>query len=179
MPGVSSPIRPWRFFPKVIKGDGCWEWRGKHNAKGYAIYGKTLAHRVAYQLEHGEIPEGLEIDHLCRNRGCVNPAHLEAVPHAVNVERAKRDECRNGHPYVDGSFYTRRNGGKVCKKCLRAAKLRCEPPKTDRRVGHAVTRHTQGGWGCKCGEWLGRTQEAAKEAMRAHRNPDYREEWRP
>lgn len=173
-----APIRPWRYWPNVAKSEGCWHWLGRHNPKGYAIYGKSLAHRVAYRLEHGEIPEGLEIDHLCRNRGCVNPEHLEAVTHAINVERAKQPECRNGHLYVAGSFYVRENGTKVCRVCLRKARLKCDPPATDRRVGHAVTRHA-GGWGCKCGVALGPTQAAARAAMRDHRNSDYREEMTP
>lgn len=169
MAGAPSSIRPWRFLPKVRRAEGCWEWLGKHNKKGYAIYGKTLAHRVAYRLDRGEIPGGTEIDHLCRNRGCVNPAHLEAVSHAVNVARAKRNECRNGHPYIAGSFYVRRNGRRTCKRCRQASKLRHSPRKTDRRAGHAVIRSDLGGWACKCSRWLGKTQEAAKAEMKSHR----------
>lgn len=173
-----APIRAYRFWPKVNKTDGCWTWLGAHNAKGYAIYGRGGAHRVAYRLAKGPIPDGTEIDHLCRKRGCVNPDHLEAVPHRVNVERAKRDECRNGHPYIEGSYHLRRNGTKVCKTCHRRAQRRHEGRQTGRRVGHAVVRHPDGGWGCRCGEWFALTQESARSVVRDH-NPDHDEAWRP
>lgn len=81
-----------RFWSKVEKSSGCWAWTGHKNRNGY---GWTLgpkgkgesAHRIAYELLVGPIPEGLQIDHLCRNRACVNPDHLEPVTQRVNWQR--------------------------------------------------------------------------------------------
>jgi hypothetical protein len=69
--------------------DGCWEWTGNRTGDGYGrLAGRQgLAHRLSYEYHLGPIPDGLEIDHLCRNRGCGNPAHMEAVTHRVNCQR--------------------------------------------------------------------------------------------
>lgn len=90
--------------------DGCWVFTGSRNVKGYGRIGirrpghgrSILAHRLAYELAKGPIPEGLEVDHLCRNRACVNPDHLEAVPHITNVRRGSRatsPTCIRGHAF--------------------------------------------------------------------------------
>src|SRR4051812_43742458 len=93
-------------------GNGCWEWPGARLVNGYGVGVVTLgtlglkprafyAHRVAYEHWCGPIPEGLTIDHLCRNKLCVNPAHLEAVTLAENISRAHRkspdNPCPRGH----------------------------------------------------------------------------------
>lgn len=75
--------------------DGCLVWNGYLNPKGYGSFkltgrGTTPAHRWAYERAHGPVPRGMEVDHLCRNRACVEPAHLEAVPHLINVRRSAR-----------------------------------------------------------------------------------------
>lgn len=119
-----------KFFKKVDKTDACWLWRGNLNPYGYGRFYSTtftsnLAHRVSCELANGPIPAGLVIDHLCQQRSCVNPAHLEAVTQAVNVSRqrffngrAARTHCPQGHPYSEGNLYVRPGGsGRGCRVC--------------------------------------------------------------
>src|SRR5947209_2044527 len=81
-----------RIWSKVEKTASCWNWNGS-KLRGYGLFrvhspqSMTYAHRFVYESIVGPIPEGLELDHLCRNPSCVNPDHLEAVPHKVNVLR--------------------------------------------------------------------------------------------
>jgi hypothetical protein len=112
----------------VMDGD-CWMWTGPSNPGGYgtaAFEGqKTTAHRVLYQLIKGPIPEGMDLDHLCRNRLCVNPEHLEPVTRGENLTRGFMARgCRNGHPATDDNIsIVRRSDGSVelrCKICHRA-----------------------------------------------------------
>lgn len=84
-----------RFRSKyTIETGGCWVWTAYRNDAGYGIFRvgqrNQKAHRVSYELHVGPIPDGLQLDHLCRNRGCVNPAHLEPVTSKVNTERGDR-----------------------------------------------------------------------------------------
>lgn len=83
-------------YTTPLDGNRCWPWTGWFNANGYAMLsfrtkqGRTRrAHRIAFELLRGPIPEGLELDHVCRNRGCVNPWHLDAVSHQENLRRRK------------------------------------------------------------------------------------------
>jgi hypothetical protein len=100
-----------RFFAKVQKSDGCWEWIGaRQRSNGYGRFwfrGRIRnAHRASHELFVGPIAAGLTIDHLCRNHGCVNPAHLEAVTHRENTlrgigktaQQVRRMSCPQGHP---------------------------------------------------------------------------------
>lgn len=121
-----------RFWSKVDRSnpDGCWPWIGYRNAGGYGRFhwGRTQqVHRIAYELLVGPIPDGLDLDHLCRNRGCVNPAHLEPVTNRENILRGQtlpaseimRTECPYGHPYTPENTYTNPRGQRHCRTCRR------------------------------------------------------------
>lgn len=113
-----------RFWSKVAKSDGCWLWMGYLTPKGYGHTrhrGRmTFAHRIAYEAVNGPIPEGLEIDHRCRVRNCVNPSHLDAVTHRENMIRATatRVECLRGHRFDEANTYLYR-GRRCCRECDR------------------------------------------------------------
>ena len=126
-----------RFWEKVkVRDSTCWEW----TAAKYIGYGRfwnqgrmVLAHRFSYQLFGGVIPEWLEIDHLCRNRKCVNPSHLEVVTRRENVKRGLSPEvqrqrqlskthCPQGHPYDEVNTYIRPDNGRDCRTCNRQRK---------------------------------------------------------
>lgn len=107
---------------------GCIEWRGSLNAKGYgkAVYRgqQVMVHRIAYIVHVGEIPPGLEIHHLCRNRCCINPVHLEPVTHLENIRRIPRTECRQGHPFTPENTINRPDGGRKCRACHKERETR-------------------------------------------------------
>lgn len=115
-----------------VTDSGCWEWDGGLSA-GYGqvkIRGRQWrAHRLAYILMVGPIPKGLELDHLCRNKKCVNPAHLEPVTGWVNTHRAahapatinsQKTHCPKGHGYTPENTYMDRLGKRNCRECKRA-----------------------------------------------------------
>lgn len=128
--------RFWRFaFPEP--NSGCWLWIGYVRPDGYGSFmlGSRLdgsrqmkrAHRAAYEYFVGRIPNNLELDHVCRNRCCVNPDHLEAVARSVNVRRGasaaarklralKQTHCKNGHPFIDENT-NRWHGWRQCIVC--------------------------------------------------------------
>lgn len=133
-----------RFDAKVIVRDtGCWEWSAGHfQATGYAILcmkcddGKwrpKLAHRIGYEMYVGSIPDDLVIDHLCRNRGCVNPAHLQPVTHQDNVLRGfapsavsvRANRCHRGHEFTaENTYIKHRPNGRTKRDCRTCARLR-------------------------------------------------------
>ncbi len=116
--------------------DGHWVWTGARSAAGYGVVSvegrPRLVHRVLWMRAHGPIPEGTEIDHLCRVRECVNPDHLEPVTHKVNVLRgespmagyAKRTHCGKGHPYDEANTTYRKSGTRVCRTCVKIWRAR-------------------------------------------------------
>lgn len=133
-PAFGDPRLPKRFWNKVEPEEsGCWLWAGGLDIYGYGRfrYGKPmqLAHRVSYSELAAAIPVGLEIDHLCRVRRCVNPAHLEPVTGRVNLQRgaAAVTHCPEGHAYTpDNTYQPPSRAARMCRTCRtqRAQRLR-------------------------------------------------------
>lgn len=113
--------------------DGCWIWTAALDRAGYgrtedtSQRRKVAVHRFMYELLVGPIPDGLQIDHLCRVRACCNPAHLEPVTSAENTRRgepAQRTHCPSGHLYDRANTYVYAGNGRHCRACNRAAQRR-------------------------------------------------------
>lgn len=128
---TDSPNVEERFFSHVTQGpDDCWLF-DTINSKGYGQFqldGRNLqAHIWSYEFLIGPVPDGLTLDHLCRVRACVNPWHLDPVPHRVNILRgigpaainARRTQCVNGHPFTSENTYLTPNGRRQCRTCIK------------------------------------------------------------
>ncbi|WP_417159116.1 HNH endonuclease signature motif containing protein [Streptomyces gilvifuscus] len=136
-----------RLWARVTPGapEECWEWPGYKSEAGYGKIGvffgvddtgkyrmtSTYTHRVAYESQVGPIPEGMVIDHLCRNRSCCNPAHLEPVTQGTNLLRAPaslpvvnaaKTHCPAGHEYTPENTYVGSEGTRFCRRCDRDKK---------------------------------------------------------
>lgn len=122
-----------RFTSKyVIDPDtGCWLWTAGKGSRGYGQFffdgSVVMAHRFAYAVLRGPIPDGLQIDHLCRVRHCVNPDHMEPVTPKENTLRgegvaarqARQTHCKRGHAFDDGNTARGTKGERVCRACRR------------------------------------------------------------
>lgn len=124
-----------RFHSKYfVAPDSCWLWVSGIKMNGYGqfhvssekgSYKNVLAHRFSYELIRGPIPEGLELDHLCRQRSCVNPYHLDPVTRKENLLRgegacaknARKTFCKNGHEFTEENTYTYKKG-RACRTCV-------------------------------------------------------------
>lgn len=137
---LHRPSAEERFWAKVNK-DGplpkwapflgpCWVWNDRPLEYGELRLSKSLspaAHRFSYELNVGPIPEGLQIDHLCRVPGCVRPDHLEAVPQKENIlrgqgwhaDQARKTHCKYGHPFDEVNTYWTKEGHRFCRACAR------------------------------------------------------------
>lgn len=128
---MSAADAPPRFWARVEKTETCWLWLGASSLNGYgrfSIAGRMFgAHRYAWTLLRGEIPEGLVIDHLCRVRHCVNPEHMEVVSPKVNTLRglgptaanALKTHCGRGHAYTPENTRVGPEGSRHCRTCRR------------------------------------------------------------
>jgi hypothetical protein len=126
-----TPRQERNLLTRIDASGVCWEWTGGQNGTGYGkvwITARNLyPHRVMWEWLVGWIPDELEIDHLCRNRLCCNPDHMELVTPRVNTlrgdamgaRRARQTACIHGHPFDEANTYWRRTGGRTCKRCTR------------------------------------------------------------
>ena len=130
----SCPTLAGRFMARlVVLETGCWTLKGAPDTTGYVRIRDRGAkryshgHRVAYNLFKGPVPEGLQIDHLCRNRRCVNPDHLEAVTQRENILRGmgfaaiavRTNRCTRGHEYTPENTLRYSGGKRDCRSCLK------------------------------------------------------------
>lgn len=102
----------------------CIDWAGRLNRQGYGRIGWDLAHRRAYEQSVGPVPDGMELDHLCRNARCVNPDHLEPVTREENMRRRSEAQthCKHGHEFTPENTYPRpKDGRRQCRACNREA----------------------------------------------------------
>ena len=132
--GEPADVRFWQKVDRSAGDAACWPWTGGTGGYGHGIFyteaggGLIHAHKWLWEQMNGPVPPGLELDHLCRTPGCVNPAHMEAVTHRENVLRgnaptalnAVKTHCPSGHAYDQANTYVGRDGSRRCRACARA-----------------------------------------------------------
>jgi hypothetical protein len=128
---ISQGYSPTNLWPHVRKTETCWYWTGAVKNNGYGeveIQGEDrqlAVHRVTYEMAKGRIPDGMVIDHLCRNTVCVNPDHMEVVTNTENLRRgngfngvnARKTHCIRGHPLSGDNVYIWLKNGRECRGC--------------------------------------------------------------
>lgn len=152
---------PERFWSKVSRlSSGCWEWTGAKSKVEHGFYGVIRiagenygAHRIAFVLNGGTLHAGMVIDHLCRNKLCVNPDHLEGVTQKENARRGlagqwfkelqlSKTHCPKGHLYDETNTRIRKDGCRACRKCQRENNRR-------RRLGFSETQRRKPPVSCR------------------------------
>ena len=136
-PKVTTPGVEERFWSRVERTETCWWWRGTVSCYGYGAFapgrGRNIrAHKFAWESTNGPVPDGLVLDHLCRNRACCNPEHLEPVTPRVNSLRgigpsainSRKTECVNGHRFTPANTRVDADGRRNCRTCARAKAAR-------------------------------------------------------
>lgn len=137
----------WKHVDRSGGDNACWPWTSWMNSKGYGKFKlcgwHSSAHRIAYAVTHGEIPEGYDIDHICNNRACCNPSHLQAISHRENVLRSentiagrqsRQTHCKRGHP-LSGDNLLMEGNKRFCRECKRLARPDELARRKQRRMG--------------------------------------------
>lgn len=171
-------VNQWmRFWEKIeVSSNGCWLWKSSKFSNGYGAFHlgrnpkrrNALAHRYCYEHLIGPIPEGKDLDHLCRVRHCVNPAHLEPVSRAENLRRGDKPkpvtQCKRGHSFTADNTYKMPNGGRACRACRLEMKrkireeIKANPKKLSRyrkKDAQRAREYRERQKGAKLGAWNG------------------------
>lgn len=139
------------FFSRIKKqpDGGCWLYTGYITPNGYGTFGYQkkfhYAHRFSYEFYKGPIPEGLEVDHLCKVRNCCNPDHLEAVTTLVNQHRANppKDHCNRGHAFDEENTFYVKKGERFKRYCRACNRDRTRERKHQKLLAQGITPRTR------------------------------------